>query len=334
MNDILKRFSKDSEYHENLDVLLSGGGDVTVTEAPSTKDPRDPRVMQIFWGTNRSVDRSSESFFGGERDHQLHLGVAAVRIPENHRIGRVEQPFELTVLSYRMWRQTRRSDQHFVLTGIQRCDEEEWHSLIKETDQTEAFVFVHGFNTSFSEALFRCAQIAWDTKLDAIPFLFSWPSRGNVLDYLYDRESAMGARGYFLEFLETICSDTQVKTVHILAHSMGNQVVLEALAHHSHSEKPLLISEILMAAPDVDADVYRTLTPKVSPAVRGMTLYASSVDRALAASRTLAGDMFRAGDVSTDGPTVVPGVDAIDVTGLGLTYSGSTTECSLRPVQY
>jgi esterase/lipase superfamily enzyme len=285
-------------------------------------DPQDPRIMQIFWGTNRASDENSESRFGGERGHQLQLGVAAVRIPENHRIGRVEQPFELTILSYRLWRQNSRSDQHFVLSGIMSCSERRWRSLIERTDQTEAFVFVHGFNTSFAEALFRCAQIAWDTKVAAIPFLFSWPSRGNVLDYIYDRESAMSSRSYFLDFLAKITSDTPVKTIHILAHSMGNQVVLESLAHHPHSEEPLKISEVLMAAPDVDVDVYTKLVDRVSRAVRGMTLYASSVDRALAASRALAGNMFRAGDVSHDGPTVVEGVDSIDVTGLGADLLG------------
>ena len=54
-----------------------------------------------------------------------------------------------------------------------------------------ALVFVHGFNTTFDNALFRTAQIAYDLKFDGAPFVYSWPSQGQVgfQDYSYDRES-------------------------------------------------------------------------------------------------------------------------------------------------
>jgi esterase/lipase superfamily enzyme len=48
-----------------------------------------------------------------------------------------------------------------------------------------------------------------------------------------------------------------------------------------------------------------------------MTLYASSADRALIASRKLAGDIPRAGDVPADGPISLPNLETIDVTATG-----------------
>lgn len=49
----------------------------------------------------------------------------------------------------------------------------------------------------------------------------------------------------------------------------------------------------------------------------GMTLYASSADKALLLSKSVAGSIPRAGDVSSDGPIIFPGIDTIDVTDLG-----------------
>ena len=283
----------------------------------------DPRIVDLLFATNRESDEENrDTFFTGERADKLVYGSATVRVPENHRLGKIEQPFQLTIFSFPIWRQERRSEQHFVLNRVALLGPLEWQDTINSSGATDAFVFVHGFNTSFTEALFRCAQIAWDLKLRSLPVVFSWPSRGRVVDYLYDRESAMAARQPFLEFLQSLTEDTGIERVHILSHSMGNQVVLEALAHHPHQLQPLKISELMMAAPDVDANVYRNLVARIAQSVRGMTLYASSVDRALAASRSIAGNMPRAGDVLATGPVLVEGVDAIDVTGLGADILG------------
>ena len=73
----------------------------------------------------------------------------------------------------------------------------------------------------------------------------------------------------------------------------------------------------MMAAPDVDRDQFRTLAPMAKAIVGGMTLYASSADRTMALSRTLAGGIPRAGDVPTDGPIILQNVETIDVTAVG-----------------
>ena len=50
---------------------------------------------------------------------------------------------------------------------------------------------------------------------------------------------------------------------------------------------------------------------------RGLTLYASSNDRALVVSRNVAGGISRAGDVPAGGPIVLPGLETIDVSSMG-----------------
>jgi len=72
----------------------------------------------------------------------------------------------------------------------------------------------------------------------------------------------------------------------------------------------------------LDKDTYKSLAAKVRAAASGMTLYASSADRALAASKTIAGNIARAGDVPASGPILINGVDTIDVTAIGAELFG------------
>jgi hypothetical protein len=69
-------------------------------------------------------------------------------------------------------------------------------------------------------------------------------------------------------------------------------------------------------------DRYKSIAAKVRAAVRGMTFYASSKDRALAASKRIAGNIARAGDVPEGGPILIDGIDAIDVTAIGAELFG------------
>jgi esterase/lipase superfamily enzyme len=97
---------------------------------------------------------------------------------------------------------------------------------------------------------------------------------------------------------------------------MGNFLALDALSHQAKLPNSKL-GQFIMAAPDVDRDQFLQDIPKLKQLFRGLTLYASSVDRALALSKLLAGGVPRAGDVPLTGPVVVPGVETLDVSALG-----------------
>ena len=74
------------------------------------------------------------------------------------------------------------------------------------------------------------------------------------------------------------------------------------------------MNEIILAAPDVDRDVFANVASNIKQYGRGVTLYCSANDRAMSAARSVAGGIPRAGDVPTDGPIVIAGIDTIDVT--------------------
>ncbi|WP_254016398.1 alpha/beta hydrolase, partial [Mesorhizobium escarrei] len=44
----------------------------------------------------------------------------------------------------------------------------------------QVLIFVHGYNNSYADAVFRFAQIVHDSGTDAAPILFTWPSRARV----------------------------------------------------------------------------------------------------------------------------------------------------------
>ena len=134
---------------------------------------------------------------------------------------------------------------------------------------------------------------------------------------MYDKESAELATGAFITLLEKLKHNYGIEQVNVLAHSMGNLIALDALANYAHTSNPVQVARFVMAAPDVDRDNFKALAPAAKAIVGGMTLYVSSADRAMEISRALAGGVPRAGDVPSDGPVVLPGVETIDVTAIG-----------------
>ena len=284
---------------------------------------RDPRTVDLYFATNRKVNKSetsktailSDRAFTGERDDGLNFGVVRVRIPEDHRVGTIRLPGGISIFGY----QTNPFDpkRHFHIRSRQLVTRAEWDGFVRELKPTDALVFVHGFNNTFDDAAFRMAQIVWDLGYRGLPVLFSWPSRAGMLDYQYDRESALASRRRFIDLLQILQKDHGVERVHVLAHSMGNFLVLDALANVAGTSDPLRIAELIMAAPDIDRDQFLQNVPFVQKIVKGMTLYASSNDRALVVSRGLAGGIPRAGDVGASGPILLPGLESIDMSAMG-----------------
>jgi len=186
-------------------------------------------------------------------------------------------------------------------------EKEEFVAALGRHTGSDALVFVHGYNTSFEDGLFRLAQLAWDIQYKGIPVLFSWPSAGRMRAYLRDRDSADFSRKSFVDLIKLLRS-SGIDTIHVIAHSMGNRVVLEGL-HAYCGELRASIKELVMAAPDVDIDNFRTLQARLKNVAKGMTLYASEKDRPLFFSGKAAGRV-RLGGVTTE---PIEDVDIIDV---------------------
>jgi esterase/lipase superfamily enzyme len=296
-----------------------------IETAPLRAMDYDPRLVDLYFATNREVKKvaiSAEATLSaeeltGERGDSLRFGVVRVHIPDDHKIGQIKLPGGISVFGWKITTDAIDPKKHFFVRSRELLSREQWESYVRELKPTDALIFVHGFNNSFDDAAFRMAQIVWDLGYRGLPVLFSWPSRGGALNYLYDRDSAIGARGHFIELLQILQKHHGIEKIHVLSHSMGNFLVVDALANHARTSDPIRIAELIMAAPDLDRNQFIDEIPLLQQITKGLTLYVSSNDRALAVSRTIAGGIPRAGDVPASGPVVLPGLDTIDVSSMG-----------------
>ncbi len=300
-------------------------------------DKTDWDVVPVFFGTDRAESPNDKRLdYGADRGRKLTMGRALVTVPKAHEVPAIERPWAIRIpyFGITLYEEAEDPKKHFTMQELKRLSKEEFLALVRErlaksaAFKDHALVFVHGFNTMFDNAVYRTAQIAYDLKFDGAPFLYSWPSGGGVASYTYDRESAGQAVPYMREFLDMVVKETGAKSVSVIAHSMGNQPTLQVLKDIKSSSPPgVVISQIILAAPDVDRDNFENIAKDIQGLANGITLYASSSDKALNVSRRFHGGVPRAGDVPATGPLVVPGIDTIDVTAastdsLGLNHSG------------
>jgi esterase/lipase superfamily enzyme len=170
---------------------------------------------------------------------------------------------------------------------------------VRRAPGRRVLIFVHGYNTRFEEAVYRFAQIVHDARINVAPVLFTWPSGGNLTDYVYDRDSALYSRDALEAVLQALVNDPSVDSVTILAHSMGNYLVLESLRQMAIRDRGLSpkIRDVMMAAPDIDIDVFRRQIAEIDAGPRPayFTLFVSRDDRALGISSFLARDSTRLG---------------------------------------
>jgi tetratricopeptide (TPR) repeat protein len=257
----------------------------------------DIKEMTILFGTNRGPDGTSAK--------RLSLGrgvlLAAQGLVMDLEARRVEGVLK-----------TLTSEDRF---HIRRIEPTAGVPEPRPPAPKQAFVFVHGYNVGFEDALKRTAQIAFDLEFNGGCLLFTWPSRATLWGYWQDHRSADNAVRYLVEFLQTIAKEMPGTRFHFVAHSMGNNVLLSALermALRAAPEPQLAIGEIILAHPDVDHERFEQLAESVRALGSGRTLYTNGNDWALWIAKLLWGE-GRAGGV----PAVVAGVDTVDISGLG-----------------
>jgi esterase/lipase superfamily enzyme len=161
-------------------------------------------------------------------------------------------------------------------------------------------VFVHGFNTTFAEAVYGFAQIVRDSGAETRPVLFSWPSAGGPLNYLYDVNSATFSRDDLEFVLTRAVNDPNINEIAVMAHSLGNWLLMETLRQMSIRKGRIdpKIKNVIMADPDIDIDVFHKQLDRIGGPRPRTTIFTSRDDKALEISKNLAGNVVRVGDLN------------------------------------
>lgn len=222
------------------------------------------------------------------------------------------------------WRSVKRDE--FVSLLLQETQQFPMLSDEDNAKQQHVTLFIHGYNVSWQDAAKRYGQIKRDL-FDGqgslgVPILFTWPSDGTVVGYLPDREDARASapqisdlfvmlhdhlvkmqRAAAINLVRSGSAEGRSRTtvctakISVIAHSMGNYVMQNALAIASkklnNPQLVTLVHQLIMVAADVDNDLFQDDKPADSDGAlmtnlcyRICALY-SGLDQVLGASAGL-----------------------------------------------
>ncbi len=295
---------------------LSGCGSTGFTDMASAmgtdmfaKQPKlAPLPVSIFVASTRRDDVRLGDVIA---DGGVHHSMVTVSVPPNHQPGIIETPtFGKPNPS-----------KHFALTGGRALTPERFsediatHLSGRVGSNRDVLIYVHGFNTSLDEARFRLAQIVADGRFGGVPVLFSWPSQSNLLSYVSAKERATASRDPLGQLLRDVAATPGIGRVHILAHSMGGWLTMEALRENAIAGQATLggkLGEVMLAAPDIDLAVFRQQVARLGGGAN-ISIFSSRDDKALSLSSRISGDRTRLGAVNPQDPK-----DRAALEGLGV----------------
>ena len=291
-------------------VSTAGCGMLGGPRSQAAKSEPVARQVDVFYVTDRApADRSGRSF-GSERG-TVSFGVTNVSIPPGHLMGHIEEP---SLLSFE-WSPD--EHKHIKVRDVIALPRDEFADRLTRAVEGsrghKLMIFVHGYNETFASASKLVGQFAYDLKFSGPVVLFSWPSQGSLTSYTSDATNAEWAQSHFVDLMTALLEKVTVENIYLVGHSMGNRIIGRGMARLA-SERPddlRRFREVVMIAPDIDAEVFRIdSAPRLARAGMHTTLYASSNDRAMRASKVFNG-YSRTGE-SGEALVVVDGVETID----------------------
>jgi len=297
------------------------------------------RRYRVWFGTDREPanEEATEPYFSRNFDPQLHFGSCLVYVPNSHRFGEIKSSWLKRKFNTLVLRQ---EDDTLRIVQVESLDAEGFgaglSNELRHWTRRTALVFVHGYNVSFREAALRAAQIGFDLRVEGTMAFFSWPSKGDLVPYAADGASVELAEDHFIQFLERLSSVQDLEEINILAHSMGNRLLLRTVDSLLRSRQAgtlkVPIGQIILAAADVTAEKLRqTAAAYTSLAARRVTNYSYQADKALMLSRKLH-DQPRAG---FEPPVFIhTGVDSVSVSRLDLDLLGHGYIAAAAPLLY
>jgi esterase/lipase superfamily enzyme/TPR repeat protein len=206
-------------------------------------------------------------------------------------------------------------------------------------DQTDrAMVFVHGFNTTFYDAIRRAAVTAERSRFPGVPIVLSWSSAANAFAFPSDILAADLACASFRPVMMAISNTFGASNVSLIMHSAGNALGLSMFgacaegADLGVGPEDDLIGLGVFAAPAVPAGRFTQQFPAVGAHIWHSTLYVSQYDIPLRTGQVLYNGRFlnvfneRMAGTGGNGSIVMPNLHTIDASAVeeeGVAYGSS-----------
>lgn len=317
--------------------------------------------MPILYVTDRACDETDDCgpVYGYERSRAVEYGVATVGLTPEPTWDQLviestknaeRQPYALQLKSVEMQGRFQEpmtrytvEDGKLIVTPETvaeiTTERQQFQAVLNRwldhTDIKDAYVYVHGFNNTFNDAVFRLAESWHFGGRQGVPIAFTWPAgRGGLTGYAYDRESGEFAVLHLKMLLLALADCPKIERVHLISHSRGTDVATTALRElHMEvraatgrglvgllTDRPLVtmtaeqianapttaqylkLRTLVLAAPDLDADVFsqRFASENLPRAADRVVVYFSQSDSALGLAKWLFGGRGRVGDLSVE----------------------------------
>lgn len=299
------------------------------------------RTQTVYYATNREVvdpQEDSVDRFGAERGETMHYGSASVRIPMTHFFGdEIDTPF---------WSWFDNPKKHFRVQTLTEMQKEPFFTLMhsalaadaeaEHATENDVLLFVHGYNTSMRFSLLRLGQLAFDLGFEGRACAFVWPSDGKLFSYGDDLEDAQASIDDLTDLLDRLAKADSPGRVHVIAHSMGNHVFLQALdrvtqrwANAGDAEGKRL-GHVVLAAPDVWVNEFQQWAPGLIQRAKSVTHYHCTRDRPLQASIAYHDLKIRAGLFAQ----MMLGIDNVNCDDVNLDFIGHSAFAEESPVLF
>ena len=269
-------------------------GHLSYAPASATSGP----VETVFVGSTRKVDPETGTF-GKGRSEATAYARFEIAIPPDRALGDI---------TYAPRHGPPDPARDFVTTAqVMFPDAAAFRASLhaqlarQPKGKREVMIFVHGYNSNFSEGLYRIAQLKHDLDPPGIALHYAWPSAATPFGYVYDRDSALFARAGLVDLIHQAQAAGAVR-ITLVAHSMGCGLTMEALrtlAEERDGRAMQAIGGVILISPDIDVDVFRAQAHDVGVLPQPFVIFASAEDKILKLSARLTGQTERLGSMDT-----------------------------------
>lgn len=269
-------------------------------------------VQKIFIASTRKVATEEGLLFSSERSTDISLASLNVSIPPTHQTGQVERPDALPPDP-----RTDFTIHDPILYGNDSAFLREVDAALAQRapGDRKIMLFVHGYNTSTTDASLRLAQFVHDSGYKGVPVLFTWASANQTAKYVFDLNSAIIA-SQKVDEIQDLLDRTNAEEYDIFAHSMGTLLTMQGLVDRARTgqlNRKGRLNSVILASPDIDSDLFRSQLSQFEEVPEDFFVLLSRDDRALAVSKLIAGGVPRIG-ATEDEELADLGIVVVDLT--------------------
>ena len=247
-------------------------------------------ITTVYVGTTRVFE--PQGVYGGQRSEQMQFARYDIAVPPDRELGEITYPKP---------KRPNVTTDFLTTQQVIYASDGDFRSALRGAmaqNGRDAVIFVHGFNNTFTEGLYRIAQLRHDLEVPGVAVHYSWPSAAEPLGYVYDRDSMMFARAGLEELIREVIAAGATR-VTLVAHSMGSFLTMEALRSMALRDGQIAaqVRGVVLISPDIDVEVFRMQARDIGKLPQPFLIFGSDRDRVLRLSALITGQKGRLGSL-------------------------------------